>query len=268
LRPFEFNIEKTRLLNFLFSDSKETFMKTAKGKANEAIQFLAISNLLVIAGCGSVDGKFDSAAAHTTPQVGVQQTPAPAADESPVSFAVTSAGALPACSATRVGSLAYVKDEKAFYTCESTGWMPQDILPKDPLAVVARWEYHIDSYVDAPNIMDEAVFAYVHIGDIEIIKYANGSASFFLSGVRLDYTGTDYTDSHDHIYNGDFSYSGFISDTKSDYTKVFKIAASTDARLRVRINLSSPTPSFKAVVDIDGIFSNNTDQPYVLTKTE
>lgn len=243
-------------------------MKSSKPIPHRMIFVLGASAISLVTACGTVDGKFDSSPTPTTTQVGVQQTTPPAADDSPVSFAVTSVAALPGCSAARVGSLAYVKDEKAFYTCETTGWMPQDILPKDPFDVVGRWEYHIDSYVDAPDIMDESLFSGLKIGDIEIVKYEGGSASFFLSGTMLDWTGSDSAETHDHIYGSDFSFSGFISDTKNDYTKVFKITASRDTRLRIRINFSSPTPSFKAVVDVDGIFTNNTDQPYVLTKTE
>jgi hypothetical protein len=243
-------------------------MKASKQSPHRMNFILGTSAISLITACGTVDGKFDSSPSPSTTQVGIQQTMAPVADDSPVSFAVTSVGALPGCSAARVGSLAYVKDEKAFYTCEPTGWMPQDILPKDPLAVVGRWEYHVDDYLASPNLMDEALYSALHVGDIEIIKYANGSASYFLSGARLDLTGTDYTDSHDHFYNSDFSFSGFISDSKSEYTKTFKISAATDSRLRIRINFLSSIPTFKAVVDIDGSFSNNYDTSFLLTKTE
>jgi hypothetical protein len=176
------------------------------------------------------------------------------------SYAISSAALLPKCDSTKVGALSYVRDEKKFYTCELSGWQVEDVQPKDSNAIVGRWIFHVDSYLGEPDLHDESANSSTHIGDVSITKFQNGTAFFAISGFSAEWNPTL------QIYDKkEFSFSDFIPNTKTEYTAVYKFASYQNARLRLKINLSTSTPTLKAVVDIDGNFSNNIDKSYILT---
>lgn len=176
------------------------------------------------------------------------------------SLAVTSAASLPKCESTNSGSLAYVKDAKKFYICEAAGWMEEDIIPKDSFATVGRWRFHVDSYVSEPDAADEAAALDTFIGNISINKFQNGSAFFSISGYQGEW------DADSEIYdNSEFSISDFIPSTATEYVAIFKFSSYTNARMRIKINFSGTIPTLKAVVDIDGNFTDNVDKTYTLT---
>lgn len=152
-----------------------------------------------------------------------------------------------------------MRGDKKFYTCDGSVWTPEDILPKDSFAVVDKWKFHVDSYQGETELIEDGYRPSVKIGDIEIVRYANKSASYTFSGSMLSF------DSNDDIYSENFSYSGIITDTSTQFQKAFKFSSYSNMRMRISINLSSPTPTFAATVDADGNFANNINHFFTLS---
>lgn len=176
------------------------------------------------------------------------------------SFAISSSALLPTCESAKIGALAYVRDEKKFYICELSGWQVEDIIPKDSLATVGRWNFHVDSYVSEPNAADEAANMYTHIGDISIKKFHNGSAFYSVSGYQ-----SDWDEATESLDGSQFSFSDFIPSTANEYTTILKFSSYSNTRIRIKINFSGSNPIFKAVVDVDGNFLDNVEKTYILT---
>lgn len=188
--------------------------------------------------------------------------------EVPSSYHATSVSALPTCNEARNAALAYVKDSKKFFVCNGNTWTEEAIEFQNGNQVVGRWKFHVDSYVGEPDIMSESVY-FASVGGIEIVKYKNGLASYSFSGYMMDYTSnqlpTASTPAHDHVYSDQFSFSGVISDTTKEFSKIMKFGSYSNTRIRVKIDLSNAIPTFKAVVDVDGNFSDNADTNFILT---
>jgi hypothetical protein len=189
--------------------------------------------------------------------------------EVPGSYHATSVSALPTCNEARNAALAYVKDSKKFFVCNGNTWTEENIEFQNGNQVVGRWKFHVDSYAGEPNILSESAYGIAAVGGIEIVKYKNGLASYSFSGNIMDYTDNQYptasTPAHDHAYSDQFSFSGVISDTTKEFSKITKFGYYQNMRIRVKIDVSNAIPTFKAVVDIDGNFSNNADTNFVLT---
>ncbi len=176
------------------------------------------------------------------------------------SYAIATSALLPKCEPAKVGALAYVRDEKKFYTCEATGWQVEDILPKETNSIVGRWKFHVDSYQGEPNLSDEDADIFTKIGDISIIKFQNGTAFFSFSGVK-----SEYLPNIDEFDGTEFSFSDFITNTKTEFSAIYKLDTYSNMRLRIKINASAAVPTFSAVVDVDGNFSDNIDKSFTLT---
>lgn len=228
-------------------------------KAYSRFSFVAL--MIVVSACGSADfNGGDSApgenspASNTETPLGTGQTES----NSPVSFSVASVSALPTCNETRTGSLGYVRGEKKFYACENSAWAVADVIPKDSFEIVGRWRFHVDSYEGEQDI-SETYQKVVKIGDIEVVKYANGSGWFSFSGVYLRDTGNE-TD----WYVADFSYSGVISDAATQFQKILKFSKWAQQRLRIKIDFSPATPVVKIAHDVNGNFTDHPEQAYPL----
>jgi len=77
--------------------------------------------------------------------------------------------------------------------------------------------------------------------------------------------------------SGDFSYAGtekiafshsFLvrAGSTTDLIETFKFLSNSNARIRYTIGISGSTPTFRAVVDVDGSFSDNTDSAFIMTE--
>jgi hypothetical protein len=227
-----------------------------------SISLLALT--LSIVGCGKADKNDENESDGGTPNLPVEQV-----TETPsISFAVTSFTSLPTCNDSRRGSLAYVRDMKKFYTCEAEGWSAEPVSTESQSngsKITGKWKFHVDSYVGEPELAPTSDDVVV-IGDIDLVKFTDGTVWFSVSGIRLDVT-TDPNEAviqHTHSYDTDFSFSGFFDSSKGEYTKVFKIAAAQNERIRLKMSVSGSSPSVKATVDIDGNWSNDVDRTYTM----
>jgi len=176
-----------------------------------------------------------------------------------ISFSVASSAALPTCDPNRDGALAYVSGEKKFYVCENSSWVATGIGENNEVKVTGRWVFHVDTYQGEPDVMEETL-GLVKVGDIEIIRYSNDTARYFISGNMVDWDSGD-TD----IYSDNFSYNGEVTDIKQNYTKIFKFGSYSNMRLRVKINFSSQNPTVMIVGDMDGDLSDNADISFTMT---
>ncbi|MEN9810539.1 MAG: hypothetical protein RLZZ488_2106 [Pseudomonadota bacterium] len=224
--------------------------------------FSLVSLLLVVSACGSADfngGENPAAPNGQTPAGSVQTD-----STSPVSFSVASVSALPTCNDARTGSLGYVRAEKKFYVCENSAWAAADILPKDSFEIVGRWNFHVDSFVGEPDV-SETEEVIIKIGDIEVVKYANGSSWFSFSGHYFTSTLTS-SGPGDNFYSVDFTHSGVISNSRTQTERIFKISTGSNERLRFKVDFSSATPVVKVAHDVNGNFTDYPEQAYPLSE--
>jgi hypothetical protein len=224
--------------------------------------FALLALTFSMVGCGKIEKSDEKTADGGSPSSPVEQV-----TETPsISFAVTSFTGLPTCNDSRRGSLAYVRDMKKFYTCETEGWSAESVSTESQSngsKITGKWKFHVDSYVGEPELAPTSDDVVV-IGDVDLVKFADGTVWFSVSGIRLDDT-TDPNEAvtqHTHSYDTDFSFSGFFDSSKGEFVKIFKIAAAQNEKIRLKISLSGSSPSFKAALDIDGNWSNDVDRSY------
>jgi hypothetical protein len=147
--------------------------------------------------------------------------------------------------------------------CDGTLWSAIDLKGAagasgtPGLSMVGRWKFHVDTLEN--DICAECSVALVFIGDVQVVKFSDGSGFVSASGAMVDQTSND-TD----YYGDNFSYAFFLpaSDAQQEY--VAKFHALDGFRIRFRVTLGA-TPVFKATIDTDGTFSNNTDTALTLT---
>ncbi|NBX18835.1 MAG: hypothetical protein EBR09_15895 [Proteobacteria bacterium] len=230
-----------------------------------SIAFVAAA--LILNGCGKIEKKNDDTAEETGSNTA--STPNTTSDYS-ISFAVTSMTNLPECNAGRIGSLAYVRDVKKFYTCEPTGWGAEQVITESQTTgskITNKWKFHIDSYIGEPELSSDSEAA-VKIGDIDLIKFTDGTVWYSISGTRIDISSgpVESVTQHTHVYDEDFSFSGFFDSSKGEYLKVFKLSATQNIRVRLKINVSGNSPAVKAAMDIDGNWANDIDRSYTMVQ--
>ncbi len=129
----------------------------------------------------------------------------------------------------------------------------------DGLKISTFWRYHKDEYATAQNISSECSSLVVYIATVSLSMMTDGSAFVSLAGSegKID-NGSD-------VYDEDFSHSFLLPPQETEQEKIIKISYFANARIRYHITLSD-TPVFKAVVDCDGSFDDNTDISFTLTK--
>lgn len=203
---------------------------------------------------------------------------------------------LPTCDATIKNRLVYVKSLSAFQTCNGTAWSTVSI--QGPagtpgtdgaagatgavgargatgaagaagatgaagtagMTITKKWKFHVDSFVGEPNICSEAYNYSAWIGDVRIYKFSDGSYFVAVSGIAADF-GDTYTEKIA------FSHSFLVrAGSTADLVETFKFDSNGNARIRYTIGTSGSTPTFRAVVDVDGSFSDNTDSIFIMTE--
>ena len=187
------------------------------------------------------------------------------------SYLVATESELPTCGGEIVGRLYYLESTNNFKVCKTTGWVAIDIKGDtgasgtngsngaNGITVSGRWGYHVDSYVSSPELAIEAADASIRIGDIQLIKFSDNSCLIQVSGIvyRPDSGTSD-------MFANDFSHSYFEINCSSEKSLTRKIDNYANTTIRYKYDLSLVTPSFKAVVDIDGNYSNNTDLSFTI----
>jgi len=187
-------------------------------------------------------------------------------------FSVTTASELPTCAGEVLGRLYYIEDTTSFQACKTTGWTAISIQGPAGTAgptgsagtsganIASRWTFHVDTFVGQTNIGSEAAGIVVRLGDVRLVKFVDGSSAIIAVGNFVD------ADSVGDFYTFDFSHTFYLPSTTSSETAViFKLNSYANMRIRYNVNPAATTPTFKAVVDSDGNFANNTDTTYTLT---
>lgn len=126
--------------------------------------------------------------------------------------------------------------------------------------ISAIWAFHADDLTGAANLSSETTEITTRIGDIQLVRFSDGSSFVSISGALTGF------DSNSDSYQENFAHSFFLPSGTVDTTKVIKFSSFASVRIRYSLNPSAETPSFSAVVDTNGDFGNNTDQGFVLTK--
>ena len=188
---------------------------------------------------------------------------------------------LPTCDATIKNRLVYVKSLSTFQTCDGTAWSTVSI--QGPagtsgtagaagaagatgaagtagMTITKKWKFHVDSFVGEPNINSESASDSTSIGDIRIYKFLDGSYFVAVSGISGDFS---YAETEKIA----FSHSFLVrTGSTTDLVETFKFDSNANARIRYTIGISGSTPTFRAVVDVDGSFTNNTDSAFIMTE--
>ena len=199
---------------------------------------------------------------------------------------------LPTCDATIKNRLVYVKSLSAFQTCNGTAWSTVSI--QGPagtpgtdgatgpagtpgvagpagatgatgatgpagaagMTITKKWKFHVDSFIGESDISFESASYSTNIGDIQIYKFSDASYYVMVSG-------SSYSSSS----SIQFTHAFFIrSNNTNDLIQIFKLNTFSNERIRYTIGTSGSTPTFRAVVDIDGNFSDNTDSIFIMTE--
>ena len=179
---------------------------------------------------------------------------------------------LPTCDATIKNRLVYVKSLSTFQTCDGTAWSTVSIqgpagtsgtdgaASNVGMAITKKWKFHVDSFVGEPDISSEAADVGTSIGDVRIYKFSDGSYFVTVSGISGDFS---YAETEKIA----FSHSFLVrAGSTSDLVETFKFDSNANARIRYTIGISGSTPTFRAVVDINGSFTNNTDSAFIMTE--
>ena len=179
---------------------------------------------------------------------------------------------LPTCDATIKNRLVYVKSLSAFQTCNGTAWSTVSI--QGPagtpgtdgaagnvgMAITKKWKFHVDSFVGEPDISSESASDATKIGDVRIYKFSDGSYFVTVSGISGDYS---YTPPEKFAFTHSFL---VRTGSTADLVETFKVDSYLAERIRYTIGTSGSTPTFRAVVDFDGTFTNNTDSTFIMTE--
>lgn len=222
---------------------------------------VVLISVLGCVACGSSGGGEASGEENgdgTTPkkEVTVPTKVSDPASKTPTSLALQ-ASALPTCNADRESQLVWVIDEKLFKYCKAGKWEKTESTSN----IKERWRYHVDGFQDKPDISEDTTSYTVGIGTVQLVKFGDGSGFVSLNGSFLN------TDSADEYYQENFSYSFFLKASKSEQEFIMKFARYNDMRIRVKVALSD-VPTFKATIDDDGNFGDNSEASFTLTKVE
>lgn len=165
-----------------------------------------------------------------------------------------------------------MKSLSTFQTCDGTAWSTVSI--QGPagtsgtdgaagnvgMAIAKKWKFHVDSFVGEPDISSESPADATKIGDVRIYKFSDGSYFVTVSGISGDYSDTPpekFAFSHSFLVR---------SGSTADLVEIFKVDSYLSERIRYTIGISGSTPTFRAVVDVDGSFSDNTDSIFIMTE--
>ncbi len=240
-------------------------------------------NLLCVALVMSSCGQLSSSKVDKNP---AQMDPQKSGQDSLYTMFIDSDNTLPVCDATSKDRLVYVSSSKKFKRCSGSSWEIVEIVgPKGDkgdsgdkgdtgsnglagpagLTISSTWRFHTDTLGGQPDISTETTFGaesrMTFIGTIQLVVFADGSGFVSVAGseVKQDTGGDNIT--------FDFSHSFFLkaSTSEQEYTAQIDTSQHTSIRYKVMLSATS-TPTFKAVVDVDGNFANNVDTTYALTK--
>ncbi len=220
---------------------------------------LVLVSVLGCASCGSSGGGEAAGEEKVTEAPKKKEVPTKMSDpasKAPTSLALQ-ASALPTCNEERESQLVWVIDEKMFKYCKATKW----VATENSTGIKERWRYHVDGFQDKPDISEDTTIYSVGIGTVELVKFSDGTGFVSFNGGFLN------TDSADEVYQENFSYSFFLKASKSEQEFIMKFARYNNMRIRVKVALSD-VPTFKATIDDDGNFGDNSEASFTLTKVE
>ena len=129
---------------------------------------------------------------------------------------------------------------------------------EDGLKISEIWIFHTDTFGGQPDVAEESQSS-VRIGTIQLVKFSDGSGFLSVNGNTIDW------DTGSNLQDFDFTVSALFKGSSVEQTYIVKVRSFATMRLRLKVNLSSPS-IVKAVVDNDGNFSDNTDTTFTLTK--
>lgn len=243
---------------------------------------LMILSIIVLAGCGGElpilpgdDGSSSSPSLESSSagEIGTRGEDA---------FYVATEDDLPECNQANTSRLVYVASSSHFVACDGYGWQtvtiqagvgpegpegPQGIQgPQGPqgqsgvagMTFSKAWKYHTDTFSGEPDLCGECGLRYAYLGDIRMYKFSDGSFFVTTSGIAWDLN-------TDPVEKYSFSHTFFVPANKSSVQEIFKIDTYSSFRIRYTVGTSTTTPTFKAVIDTDGNFFDNTDRNYIMT---
>lgn len=226
---------------------------------------LIIGTSLYLTSCGTADGVQTGIDAASQTQV--EETNGDA-------FYIATDSDLPACDSSIKNRLVYVKSAATFKTCDGTSWSTVSIVGAtgatgaagaqgpagaNGMGIVKKWKFHVDSFIGEPDVSDEAADMATKLGDVRIYKFSDSSFFVTVSGNWLDLSVTPTEKS-------DFTHTFFVRSSETTMSEIFKLSTYSTTRIRYTVGTSTSTPIFRAVVDIDGSFADNTDISFVMTE--
>ncbi|MCX6127508.1 MAG: hypothetical protein NTX25_00405, partial [Proteobacteria bacterium] len=178
------------------------------------------------------------------------------------------------CDANAKNFIFYVSVDTKFYLCDGSALSEIDIKGKDGIAgtngaagtngtngltISEIWRFHTATYSGAQDVCTESSTS-CYLGTIQLTKFSDGSAFFSAMGLmsRFDSSAAD-------SYYENFSHQSFIASSTSEQSLIFKFDIYANSTVLYKVTLAA-TPLFKATVDVDGNYGNNTDFTFTLTK--
>jgi hypothetical protein len=126
------------------------------------------------------------------------------------------------------------------------------------------YTFHVDSYSGAPDI-GGTEGPLTTIGDVQLVRFADGASFLSVSGHVFVQDSVSGGGGGTVTSARPFSNALYFKPATVEQEAVLKFMNYVNTRIRYRINSTVTPPTFRATIDSNGSFANNTDTPYLLT---
>ena len=124
---------------------------------------------------------------------------------------------------------------------------------------------HLHRAIPHPQDRQGATRGCNDLGDIQVVTFEDASTFGSCSGHVSTTSSVTGGGGGTVDVTIPISHSFFLAASTGEQTAVLKVLAGDGVRVRYKVNTALAVPSFKATIDIDGNFANNTDASYSLT---
>lgn len=133
----------------------------------------------------------------------------------------------------------------------------------DGLKAKYLYRYHVDSTASSPELGAElSSVSFVKLSDISIYQMSDDTSLYVVNGIA-----TSYDSGVSDVYSSDFSHTFLLKGSSSNQEAIFKVTGFSGVNIRYTVKVSTGNVLFKASVNGDNNWSNNTDTSYSFTVT-
>lgn len=204
-----------------------------------------VSILFVLLGCGSGGGGGSDKTKEKPPAEKTESW----------SYAVAATDDLPKCNSDREGQLAYVKDEKKFYSCSEEEWGKVDITGAagaDGMSIAGIWKYEDNDLDTATDLNTDSATSEVYLAYMQLIIFSDGSKHLTATYSTVD------EDSNGDEYSTTATHSIYIVEATEDFYQYGKIGAERNYVARYELKGTDENPQVGIKVNLDS-YSDDTE---------